>query len=105
MNVRRMVTFREEDRVVTREGHTWSLWKSPGQTTGVGSHSLLQGIFPTQGSNPGLPHCRPILYHLSRQGSPRPTQEKQIHLELYPNQMHTNVIPRALTLDSSQKLL
>ena len=39
--------------------------------TGVGSLSLLQGIFPTQGLNPGLPHCRRILYHLSHQGSPR----------------------------------
>ena len=37
---------------------------------GVGSHSLLQGIFPTQGSSPGLPHCRRILYQLSHQGSP-----------------------------------
>ena len=36
---------------------------------GVGSHSLLQGIFPTQGSNPGLPHCRRILYQLSHQGT------------------------------------
>ena len=44
---------------------------SPGQNTGVGSLSLLQGIFPTQGSNPGLPHCREILYQLSHQGSPR----------------------------------
>ena len=35
------------------------------QNTGVGSLSLLQGIFPTQGSNPGLPHCRRILYQLS----------------------------------------
>ena len=35
-------------------------WNSPGQNTGVGSVSLLQGIFPTQGSNPGLPHCRRI---------------------------------------------
>ena len=34
-------------------------------------HALLQGIFPTQGSNPGLPHCRQILYHLSHQGSTR----------------------------------
>ena len=34
-----------------------------GQNTGVGSLSLLQGIFPSQGSNPGLPHCRKILYH------------------------------------------
>ena len=40
-------------------------WTSPGKNTGVGSHSLHQGIFPTQGSNPGLPHCRQILYHLS----------------------------------------
>ena len=38
----------------------------------VGSHSLLQGIFPTQGSNPGLLHCRQIPYHLSHQGSPQP---------------------------------
>ena len=45
-------------------------WNSPGQNTGVGSLSLLQGIFPTQGSNPGLPHCRQILYQLSHKGSP-----------------------------------
>ena len=44
---------------------------SPGQNTGVGSLSLLQGIFPTQGSNPSLPHCRQILYQLSHKGSPR----------------------------------
>ena len=43
----------------------------PGPTTGVGSLSLLQGIFPIQELNPGLPHCRRILYHLSLQGSPR----------------------------------
>ena len=42
---------------------------SPGQNTGVGSRSLLQGIFTTQGSNPGLPHCRKILYQLSHQGN------------------------------------
>ena len=46
-------------------------WNSPGQNTGVGSLSLLQEIFPTQGLNPGLPHCRQILYQLSHQGSPR----------------------------------
>ena len=40
-------------------------WNSPDQNTGVGSLSLLQGIFPTQGSNPGLPHCRRILSQLS----------------------------------------
>ena len=44
---------------------------SPGQNIGVGSCSLLQGIFPTQGLNPGLPHCRQILYQLSHQGSPQ----------------------------------
>ena len=44
---------------------------SPGKNTGVGCHALLQGIFPTQGSNPGLWHCRKILYHLTHQGSPR----------------------------------
>ena len=44
---------------------------SPGKNTGVGCHALLQGIFPTLGSNPGLPYCRQILYCLSHQGSPR----------------------------------
>ena len=50
----------------------YSPWNSPfhGQNTGVGSLSLLQRMFPTQGSNPGLPHCRQILYHLRHQGSP-----------------------------------
>ena len=48
----------------------YSPWNSPGQNTGRGSLSLLQGIFPTQGSNPGLPHCRQIFYQLSYQGSP-----------------------------------
>ena len=43
----------------------YSPWNSPGQNTGVGILSLLQGIFPTQGLNPGLPHCRQILYQLS----------------------------------------
>ena len=44
-------------------------WDSPGKNTGVGCHFLLQEIFPTQGSNPGLPHCGQTLYHLSHQGS------------------------------------
>ena len=43
---------------------------SPGRNPGVSSLSLLQGIFPTQGWNPGLPHCRRILYQLSHKGSP-----------------------------------
>ena len=45
-------------------------WNSPGKNTGVGSHFLLQEIFPTQGSNLGLQRCRQILYHLIHQGSP-----------------------------------
>jgi len=46
-----------------------SPWNFPGKSTGVGCHFLLQGIFPTQGSNPGLEYCRQMLYHLSHQGS------------------------------------
>ena len=45
-------------------------WDSPVKNPGMGYHSLLQEIFPTQGSNPGLPHCRHILYCLSHQRSP-----------------------------------
>ena len=63
--------------VVSDFGTPWTVahpllcpWNSPGKNTAVGSHSLLQGIFLTQGSNPGLLHCRRILYHLSYQGSP-----------------------------------
>ena len=47
-----------------------SPWNSLDQNSGVNSLSLLQWIFPTQGSKPGLPHCRWILYQLSFQGSP-----------------------------------
>ena len=46
----------------------YSPWNSPGQNTGVGSCSLLQGIFPAQESNLGLPRCSRILYHLNHQG-------------------------------------
>ena len=48
-----------------------SPWNSSGQNTGVGSLSFLQGIFPTQRSNPGFPQCRQTLYQLSHQGCPR----------------------------------
>ena len=47
-----------------------SPWNSPGQNTGVGSLPILQGIFPTQGSNPGLLHRRQIISQLSHQGIP-----------------------------------
>ena len=54
-----------------RPHRLYSPWNSPGQNTRVNSLSILQGIFPTQGLNPGLSHCRQIIYHLSHKGSPR----------------------------------
>ena len=54
----------------------YSPWNSPGQNTGVGSLSFLQGIFPTQGSNPGLLNCRWVLYQLSHKGSSWATWER-----------------------------
>ena len=54
----------------------YSPWNSPGQNTGVGSLSLLQGIFPTQGWNPGVLHCGQILYQLSHKGSPKGEKEQ-----------------------------
>ena len=59
-------------------GKLYSPWKSPGQNTRVGSLSLLQGIFPTQGSNPGLLHCRQILYQLSYEGSLIPLEVRAL---------------------------
>ena len=53
-----------------RPSGSYSPWNSPGQNTEVGRLSLLQGILPTQRSNPGLPHCRRILYQMSHKGSP-----------------------------------
>ena len=61
-------------------------WNSPGMNTGVGSHALLQGIFPTQALNLSLLHCRQVLYHLSHQGSPRlsiKTVQKMSYLSLW----------------------
>ena len=59
-----------ESRSVTsdslRPHGLYSPWTSPGQNTGVGSLSLVQGVFLTQGSLPGLPHCRWILYQQSK---------------------------------------
>ena len=59
----------------------YSPWNSPGQNTGVGNLSLLQEIFQTQEVNPGLLHCRWILYQLSHKGSPK-------HQELFLNDRH-----------------
>ena len=57
---------------------------SPGKNTGVGCHALLQGIFPTQGSNVGLPHFRQTLYHLSHQGSPNSIFKKDCKYRGFP---------------------
>ena len=54
-----------------RPQRLYSPWNSPGQNTGVGSCSLLQGIFPTQGLKQGLLYCKWILYQLNHKGSPR----------------------------------
>ena len=56
------------DCSLTRFLHPWDF---PGKNTGVGNHFLLQEIFPTQGLNPGLLHCRQTLYCLSHWGSPK----------------------------------
>ena len=53
-------------------------WDFQGKSTRVGCHFLLQGIFPTQGSNPGLPHCRQMLYRLSHQGSRYSSKDSSI---------------------------
>ena len=64
-----------------------SPWNSPGQNTGVGSLSLFQGIFPTQGSNPGLSHFRQIVYQRS-QGKPKYTGGSSLVLleQIFPTQ-------------------
>ena len=56
----------------------YSQWNSLGQNPGVGTLPLLQGTFPTQGSNTGLWHCRQILYQLSHKGSPRTLERVDI---------------------------
>ena len=57
---------------------------SPGKNTGVGCHALLQGVFPTQGLNPGLPHCGQIIYQLSHQGNPKNVQHSVSSVQLCP---------------------
>ena len=57
-----------------------SLWNFPGKSTGVGCHLLLQVIFPTQGSNPGFPHCGQMLYRMSHHGSPQRRQTNMYNI-------------------------
>ena len=60
------------------------LWDFPCKNTGVDCHSLLQGIFLTQGTNPGLLHCRQILYHPNHQGSPPKISYSVVSDSLWP---------------------
>ena len=68
----------------------YSPWNSPGQNTGVASLSLLQRIFPTQGLNPGLPHCRQILYQLNHREA-RASQKNPLS-EQYPKNLTQTVL-------------
>ena len=74
--------------------HNWAT-ASPGKNTGVGSHSLLQRIFPTQGWSLGLLHCRQILYYQSHQGSP--LQEAQRYCYVYLLRQ-TKTLPQGYTI-------
>ena len=75
---------------------------SPGKKARVGCHAFLQWIFPTQGSNPGLPHCRGILYRLSHQGSPRSSLDIIIQLcVLHCSVVSDSLWPFALSLTGS----
>ena len=69
------------DPVDTRLLHPWDFL---GKSTGVGCHFLLQGIFPTQGLNPGLPPCRQTLHRLSHQGSPGMYTNTCISIQYFP---------------------
>ena len=70
----------------------YSPLNSPGQNTGVGSLSILQGVFLTQESNRGLLHCRRILYHLSYQGSPAATLVDPLILQALESILHTKIL-------------
>ena len=82
----------------------YSPWNSPGQNTGVGSLSFLQGIFLTQGSNPGLWHCRWILYQLSHKGSLK-VEEPDIKLQHLLDHRKSKGIPGKKKKKSNSALL
>ena len=58
LNVWEIVKVAQSCPTLCNPHRLYSPWNSPGRNTGVGSHSILHGIFPTQGLKPGLPHCR-----------------------------------------------
>ena len=77
----------------------YSPWNSPGQNAGMGSLSLLQGIFPTQWFKPGLLHCRQILYQLEPKGRPRNTGMGSLSL-LQGNLPNLGIEPRSPALQA-----
>ena len=74
-SLNRVPLFATPGMVATRLLHPWD---SPGKSTGVDCHFLLQGIVLTQGLNPGLLHCRRTLYPLSHQGTPQTVSQPPI---------------------------
>ena len=80
-------------------------WNSPGKNTRVSCHFLLQGIFPTQGSNLGLLHCRQILYHLSHQGSFMTGISSVAHSCLDSETSWTAARQASLSITNSQSLI
>ena len=75
----------------------YSLWNSPGQNPREGGLSLFQGIFPTQGLNPGLLHCGRILYQLSHKGNTVPNWVRNKTFLKY-NHRYQYIIPRELII-------
>ena len=69
---------------------------APDKNTGVGYHALLHGIFPTQGSNPGLLHCRWILYQVSYKGSPATREVRGETLNVIASLMPRQEAPEGL---------
>ena len=80
-----------------------SPWNSPGQSTGVGSLSPLQGIFPTKGSNPGLPHFRQILYQVSHKGNPRTLNMRSIILTIGSSNPTSGYLGKRIEIKISKK--
>ena len=80
-------------------------WNSPGQSTSVGSLSLLQGIFPMQGSDPGLLHCRQTLYQLSRLGSPESTLRAHVFPPSCASFTSTPIPPLSVVMEHQAEFL
>ena len=90
----------ESYSVVSDSLQLYSPWNSPGQNTRVASLSLLQEIFPTQGSNSGLLHCRQIVYQLSHKGSPFHMPDCFKHLSDLPKARKNTLIVKGSAQDN-----